>query len=139
MPAMPTTQTLATLLRESVCSRCNRSPATEKNLPPVIPRTCEGNCPLFNRLPLLAMYAENLDPMVDCHRGVVRILSNQVTDGRRSKHQTQDTGADTPKGGNVFREFESEIAEAIQEAGHRRRLRFDHRIPPHASECKRTA
>ena len=68
---------LTRLLRTRVCAGCPH--ARPAGAPPSadVPRACESNCPIFQHLPTLLAYAENLDPLVGSFDGVVSALAGQ--------------------------------------------------------------
>jgi hypothetical protein len=59
-------------VRSGVCARCERRPSGSERWDPVVPRSCEAECPLFAHLPRLARLAEAVDPMVGSRRAVLR-------------------------------------------------------------------
>ncbi|MEZ0268387.1 MAG: hypothetical protein ACAI43_26970 [Phycisphaerae bacterium] len=67
---------LTRLLRVRVCSQCpNRVPSAVPAAGAA--RTCQATCPIFQHLPTLLLYAENLDPLVGSFDGVVNALAGR--------------------------------------------------------------
>ncbi len=76
MRHLPMIDVMKRAVRETVCTRCFMRPAGSEELPPDVPRGCEGECTIFANMAPLRKIAASME---DDQRGLFeRAIQNMI-------------------------------------------------------------